>query len=312
MDLLITLHRKLQWTVDVFHLRPLAQRVFRGLLAHRYREGRLVRATQNGREWWLDTEVALRGEFAEYETIEWLRGVVKPGMTVVDVGANVGQMTLEMAHLVGPRGKVFAIEPAPGNVRILREHIRGNGFDDRVTVIEAACCENDGGSIDLTVFGSATDTVGSGHTIMAEAASAAAPHALPTLSLRVPTVSLDALCERCAIRPGVLKIDVEGAERSVLEGARRILAQDRPRLRFGFHPFAFADPAAASAGIRAILAEARYRIDETADETAFSLAEYEAFPDDNRPLPRVRAQDSKGSCPHVPFLLPRRPRRNLP
>jgi FkbM family methyltransferase len=287
MDLLITLHRKLQRTVDVLHLRPLAQRVFRGLLALRSGGGRLVRATQNGREWWLDPEVALRGEFAEYETIEWLRGVVKPGMTVIDVGANVGQMTLEMAHLVGPQGKVYAIEPAPGNVRILREHVRGNGFDDRVTVIEAACCGNDGGSIDLTVFGSAADTVGSGHTIMGEAASAADPDALPTLSLRVPTVSLDALCEQSSIRPAVVKIDVEGAELSVLEGARRVLAQDRPRLRFGFHPFAFADPAAASAEIRALLAAVRYRLDETAEEPAFSLAEYEAFPDDDLSFPDV-------------------------
>lgn len=278
MDWLVTLHRKLQRTVDVLHLRPLAQRVFRALLAFRHRGGRLVRATQNGREWRLDSEVALRGEFEEYETIEWLREVVKPGMTVIDVGANVGQMTLEMAHLVGPQGKVFAIEPAPGNVKILREHVRGNGFADRVTVIEAACCENDGGSTDLTVFGSEPDSVGSGHSIIREAASAACPRELPTLSLPVPTVSLDALCERFRIRPGVVKIDVEGAELAVLEGARRVLAQDRPRLRFGFHPFAFADPVEGSSRIRDLLTMSGYRLDETADALSFSLAEYAASP----------------------------------
>ncbi len=287
MDLLITLHRKLQRTVDVLHLRPLAQRVFRGLLALRSGGGRLVRATQNGREWWLDPEVALRGEFAEYETIEWLRGVVKPGMTVIDVGANVGQMTLEMAHLVGPQGKVYAIEPAPGNVRILREHVRGNGFDDRVTVIEAACCGNDGGSIDLTVFGSAADTVGSGHTIMGEAASAADPHGPPhPLAARPHGVARRPL--RAVFDPAGGGQDRRRRGRTGgAGGARGVLAQDRPRLRFGFHPFAFADPAAASAEIRALLAAVRYRLDETAEEPAFSLAEYEAFPDHNTSLPVV-------------------------
>jgi FkbM family methyltransferase len=279
MDPLISLHRNLQRTVDVLHLRPLAQRVFRSLLALRSRGGRMVRANQNGREWWLDPEVALRGEFAEYETIEWLREVVKPGMTVIDAGANVGQMTLEMAHLVGPQGKVFAIEPAPGNVKVLRAHVTGNGFADRVTLIEAACCETDGGFIDLTVFGSGADTVGSGHTIMSEALSAAEPGGAPTLAVRVPTVSLDALCERHAIRPAVIKIDVEGAELSVLEGARKVLARDRPFLRFGFHPFAFADPAGASARIRDLLAVSGYRIEATGDEPEFSLAEYVASPD---------------------------------
>ena len=68
----------------VSDLRPLAQRVFRGLLAHRYREGRLVRATQNGREWWLDTEVALRGEFAGGFEHEHPRG----GLVLAQLGQD--------------------------------------------------------------------------------------------------------------------------------------------------------------------------------------------------------------------------------
>jgi FkbM family methyltransferase len=257
----------------------------------------MVKAAHNGREWWLDPEVALRGEFAEYETIEWLREVVKPGMTVIDVGANVGQMTLEMAHLVGPQGKVFAIEPAPGNLRVLRAHVGRNGFADRVTLIEAACCENDGDSIDLTVFGSATDTVGSGHTIVGESVPTGEAGGFPALSVRVPTVSLDAVCERHAIQPAVIKIDVEGAELSVLKGAREVLSRDRPRIRFGFHPFAFADPAAASSGIRALLAAAGYRLDPAATEPLFSLAEYEAFPDENDAAAPRREADPSGAPP---------------
>lgn len=278
MDLLVSLHRKLQPVVDTLHLRPLAQILFRRLHSLRYRPDTLARATQNGREWWLVPEVALRGEYAEYETTLWLREVVKPGMTVIDVGANVGQMTLEMAHLVGPSGKVIAIEPAPGNVEILRKHVRKNGFGDRVTIIEAACSDIDGESVDLKIFGTAAGTVGSGHTIVSETSGAADACGIPTLFIRVPTVALDTLCERLSIHPGVIKIDVEGAELSVLKGAGHILAHDKPGVRFGFHPFAFANPAAGSDAIRKLLHAADYRIVGASDTTEFELEEYSAFP----------------------------------
>lgn len=238
MDLLIRLHRVLQKPVDWMGLRPAAQRVFRKLLDVRYGEEDLVRVNQNGRSWRLDREVALRGEYAEFETIEWLRRVVKPGGCVIDIGANVGQMTLEAALLVGPTGRVVAVEPAPGNAKVLRKHVMGNGFSDRVTIIEAACGASDCKEIVLHIIGDAIDSVGSGHSVSKHSDE----HA--SIEIKVPVVTLDEIAGENP--PTVVKIDVEGAELKVLEGAAAALTKYRPAIQIGFHPFAFEDPSEAS------------------------------------------------------------------
>lgn len=238
MDFLIRLHRALQKPVDWVGLRPVAQKVFRHLMHARYGEERLVRAKQNGRTWLLVSDVALRGEYAEFQTVEWLRRVVKPGACVIDVGANVGQMTLEAAHLVGPTGRVIAIEPAPGNVRVLRRHVIENGFENRVTIIEAACGARDNDKVILHILGDAVDSVGSGHSQSKHSTE------MPSIELQVPVVTIDSVAKENP--PAVVKIDVEGAELSVLDGASVTLKTYQPALQIGFHPFAFEDPERAS------------------------------------------------------------------
>lgn len=58
----------------------------------------------------------------------WLRGLLRPGDTFVDAGANVGFFTLYGAHLVGPSGRVVAIEPFPSNFRTLSDNISRNNL----------------------------------------------------------------------------------------------------------------------------------------------------------------------------------------
>ncbi len=236
-----------------------------------------MRAVQNDREWWLHPEVALRGEFAEFETVVWLREVIKPGDTVIDVGANVGQMTLEMAYLVGPEGKVFAVEPGPGNLRVLRQHVAANGYSDRVEIIEAACSDVNGQTVELKIYGESTEAVGSGHTLMANYDPTETELDIPAVLLKVDTISLDWLCAG-DLRPNVIKIDVEGAEVLVLRGAQRILELSRPAIRFGFHTFAFADPIVATQEIRKILKGCEYEICGDTGKSPFLLAEYVASP----------------------------------
>src|ERR1700752_2954375 len=57
-----------------------------------------------------------------------LRRLVKPGMHVVEVGANVGYFTLTMAHIVGGQGSVVAFEPDPFLAQIIRDNAEINGF----------------------------------------------------------------------------------------------------------------------------------------------------------------------------------------
>lgn len=276
-DLLVILHRRLSGFVRTFGLRPIAKAVFRGLLRLRYGNFGLTRARQNGRVWRLDFDVARRGLEQEMGTILWLRRVLRQGDTVLDLGANVGQMTLEMAELVGPTGRVIAVEPAPGNLRLLRRHVEANGYEDRVQIVEAACVERDGVNAILGVVSDVgeADTVGSGHAVLS---ARSIPPAGQTVELEVSGVSVDALVARAGVSPRAIKIDVEGSELRVLQGAGETLAVHRPLLRFGFHPFAFENPSAASYQISSLLRGHGYSVDLGVADT-MSLGEYECTPE---------------------------------
>lgn len=256
-QVLLPIYWTLRPVVDRLHLNAVARPLWAAVWQRR--APRFIQARQNGRTWWLDSEVALRGLEVEVETIHWLRSVVRPGMMVIDVGANVGQMTLEMAHLVGPAGRVIAIEPGPGNLALLRRHVAENGFADRVQIVEAACCATHGGEAEIQIAGDSVDTVGNGFQLAGLDLRPDRQLAAERLKKMVPLISLDGFCQELGLRPAVMKIDVEGAEVEVLRGAPRVLAECTPALRIGFHPFAFADPARAQRDIEAMLATASLR-----------------------------------------------------
>jgi FkbM family methyltransferase len=223
--------------------------------------------------WRYHYDVLLRGEYQEYDTILWLRDTIRAGDCVLDIGANVGQMTLEAALLVGAAGRVIAIEPAPGNLALLQAHVEANGFADRVEVVPAACCAVHGGQAVLQIIGIAPSAIGSGHNL----GSRSDFHG-PQCRLSVPAVSIDGLCRERNLSPAVIKIDVEGAEIEVLRGAVETLRRCRPQLRFGFHPFAFSDPRAATAEIRELLTACEYASSTPGPAATYSLEEYDAKP----------------------------------
>lgn len=62
----------------------------------------------------------------ELEVELMARMMVEPGMTVANIGANVGWFTRLLSNLVGPEGEVHAVEPHPDNVELLRQNVNGN------------------------------------------------------------------------------------------------------------------------------------------------------------------------------------------
>ena len=134
-----------------------------------------------------------------------------PGMTVVDVGANLGYYALLAAHLVGPTGTVVALEPNSENCRLLLSSLRLGGVTN-VEVLPVAADVRAGWAYYST-------HVGSNGGLVDDADLLARPGVV------VPTFPLDDLVEGPV---GLLKMDVEGAEGRVVKGASRIIERDRP------------------------------------------------------------------------------------
>jgi len=70
--------------------------------------------------------------------------VLKPGMAALDIGANIGYFTVMMARIVGGTGRVYAVEPHPGNFELLRTNVARNGFADRAELQEIAIARSSG------------------------------------------------------------------------------------------------------------------------------------------------------------------------
>jgi FkbM family methyltransferase len=156
---------------------------------------------------------------------------IKPGMYVVDAGANHGYYTMLFADLVGDRGKVAAVEANPHTMAFLRNTIHVNGFDDRVLAIEKA-------------LGSSDDQIVTFHTPRGEPKNARV--VLDTEAELLDTVQVQGarLDSMLAHWPKVefIKLDVEGAEEAALAGAAGLIDRYQPELLIEFNSHRCADP----------------------------------------------------------------------
>jgi len=72
-----------------------------------------------------------------------LQNTVTEGMTCLDLGGNIGYTTLYMCRGVGATGKVYAVEPDPNNIELLRANISENGFNDKCEITQCAISDSD-------------------------------------------------------------------------------------------------------------------------------------------------------------------------
>jgi FkbM family methyltransferase len=154
-----------------------------------------------------------------------LMSIVLEGMSVFDLGANVGFISMIAARLVGPGGYVISIEPLPANVRQIRHNAALNRFA-HVTVCEAAIGREDGEAcFDTTDF----PTTGRLH-------NETRIHEEKTGELKVAVRQLDSVIADSGFpQPDIIKMDVEGAETDVLAGASRTLTSARPLMLIELH-----------------------------------------------------------------------------
>ena len=156
----------------------------------------------------------LRSWMWESETVRFVWGWLRGGMTVLDVGAHVGQYTLLASGIVGPAGRVIAFEPHPVLGPVLRRNVSRAGCPN-VTVLPVALGRAPGPG---TLVLHPPDNFG-GSSLRPDDASA--QHERAT----VEVTTLDEALDRLGSPPVHLaKIDVEGAELDVIDGARGTLA----------------------------------------------------------------------------------------
>jgi FkbM family methyltransferase len=167
-----------------------------------------------------------RGRY-EPDEAELVRRVVRPGQVALDLGANIGYFTILLAGLVGPTGRVYAFEPLERNAVLLDRSVRENRFEERVVLVRAAVGERGGRAQLLAV----RDGLNSGTAFLSDDPPGAW---LGYDAHVVPVVALDEY--EFAGRLGFVKMDVEGAERLAVRGARARLRSDRPVLLAELNP----------------------------------------------------------------------------
>ncbi len=139
--------------------------------------------------------------------------LVSPGDTVVDVGANLGLLSLILASLVGPGGRVIALEPSARTFAKLERTIERNGLSEVVTALNAGCGAEPG-AVTLHQVGAS-----SGNASIVGGDGPGEEVALIRLDdLELPS------------DVALVKIDTEGFESQVLHGGARLLAEQRPTI----------------------------------------------------------------------------------
>lgn len=152
-------------------------------------------------------ELLLSGVREEWGT-EVLRGLLRPGQTIVDIGANICYYALFEASVVGPAGKVYAIEPVPANYDLLCRNVELNGYRNTET-FQCGIGDRVGKAqmhiSHLRNWHSMTDVHATGRVI------------------DVDLITLDAFLDgkRC---PSIIRMDVEGFEYEILNGMTKTLA----------------------------------------------------------------------------------------
>lgn len=154
----------------------------------------------------------LAGWFADYEplTSSTFLNALRPGMTVVDVGAHIGYYSVHAAQRVGSAGTVYAIEPSQENRTLLTKNLRAQGLT-RVRVLPyAAGATNKRRMLQITAGRDMNSFYGH-------------PASRTICQVEVEQVALDSVIHEPV---HAIKLDVEGAELEALEGMRRILAEN--------------------------------------------------------------------------------------
>ena len=176
--------------------------------------------------------------FAEAETEDYLARFLRPGMVFIDVGAHVGTYTLLAARAVAPQGEVHSFEPNPVVFGLLEENVRINSLHN--VLLQSTAVSDREGEREFEIC--KEYTVSSLKTAKTHLPESEVGRDIRRV-VHVHCTALDVYCSARAIRPALVKIDVEGSELPVFLGASALLrlpAADAPAWVFEYSPANYA------------------------------------------------------------------------
>ena len=153
-----------------------------------------------------------------------MKEFVKPCMTVIDIGANIGYYTLLFARAVGKEGMVYAFEPAPQAFSLLQRNLRENNLDGIVKLFSVALSDHEGAA-ELFI-----NEYNKGNNRLYKSGN------MRSISIRLKR--LDDVIS-ASEHVDFIKMDIEGAEVLALRGMRELLKRDRPVIVMEYWPRRF-------------------------------------------------------------------------
>lgn len=177
----------------------------------------------------------------EIEFMTVLREQLEEGSTAMDIGANIGFVTLAMAKKVGPEGKVISVEPVKKNLKALRKNVDINNYQDRVEIHSLAFSNRNG---EGAFFESKRSNLGRLEDRVKDTAG----------ERIVEVMTIDSFVERHNVVPTFYKMDIEGHEIQVLEGMMKTLeATPHVKILMEVHPTLYKEPDRMAANLRALI-----------------------------------------------------------
>ncbi len=172
--------------------------------------------------YFIDRSILAFGGY-DLSLLRFVRTHVRPGDVCLDVGANLGQVTVHLGAAVGPTGRVLSFEPLPHVRERLLGHVAANDLRDVVEVLPIALCDRTG-TATFHFAERGVDNQGMGSLVMDR-------HPSLALACEVETSRLDDfVAQRKIERIDWIKVDIQGAEPLFLDGARETLRRLAPDL----------------------------------------------------------------------------------
>lgn len=190
------------------------------------------------------------GRYYEPDVALALTCLIREGDCVVDVGANAGFFTVLLGALTGPSGRVLSVEPGTHNLSRLKNNIAINGFQ-HVTVLDRPVTDKDG---DVSFFINSDDSGGNALWDPGHFPGNQKTVANPIAHTLSATTLEKAIAAAGLPTPKLIKIDTEGAEQRILEGAGALVRDHKvPYVIAELHEFGLNQMGCSQASLRALM-----------------------------------------------------------